>query len=94
MSTDPKKVALILMKKFNFTIHIIDSSTSKILLEDRLYNAGCDDALVCSTNNNVYLEFSRESETLELAIESAVKSINDANAEHIHIYVDNILYPF
>lgn len=82
------------MKKFNFTIHIIDSNTSKILLEDRLYNAGCDDALVCSTNNNFYLEFARESETLELAIESAIKSINDANAEHIHIYVDNIPYPF
>lgn len=82
------------MKKFNFTIHIIDLNTSKIGLEDRLYNAGCDDALVCSSNNNFYLEFARESETLELAIESAVKSINDANAKHIHIYVDSVLYPF
>lgn len=38
------------MQKFNFTIHIVDQNASHNGLEDRLYEAGCDDTLVCSIN--------------------------------------------
>ena len=69
------------MKKFNFTIHIVDQNASHDGLEDRLQEAGCDDALVCSINKNLYLEFSRESKTFDLAIESAVNNIKKANAK-------------
>lgn len=96
-----------MMKKFNFTIHIVDQNASHDGLEDRLYEAGCDDALedrlyetgcddalVCSSNNNVYLDFIRESKTLEFAIESAIQNINDANAKIICINVENAPYNF
>lgn len=82
------------MKKFNFTIHIVDLNISNSCLEDRLYSAGCNDALVCCYNNNFYLEFTRESKTLELAIESAVNNIKDANAKLIRIVVENLPYHF
>ncbi|WP_180063155.1 hypothetical protein [Acinetobacter sp. YH16042] len=76
------------MKKFSFTIHIVDLNASHNGFEDRLYEAGCDDALVCSINKNLYLEFSRESKTLDLAIESAVNNIKKANAKVIRIDVE------
>lgn len=82
------------MKKFNFTTHIIDLDTSNSSIEDRLYSVGCDDALVCCYNNSLYLEFTRESKTLELAIESAVNNIKDANAKVIRIDVENLPYHF
>lgn len=82
------------MKKFNFTIHIIDLNISNSCLEDRLYRAGCDDALLCCSNNDFYLKFTRESKTLELAIESAINNIKDANATIIRIDVENLPYHF
>lgn len=83
-----------MMQKFKFTIHIVDLNTSESCLEDRLYRAGCDDALVCSSNNNVYLDFIRESKTLEFAIESAIQNIHDVNAKIICINVENLPYNF
>ncbi len=80
------------MKKFNFTIFIRDLSTSDICIEDRLFEVGCNDASVCSTNDNIYLEFIREAETLDFAIQSAIKDIEMATAKSIQIKVNNKPY--
>ncbi len=80
---------LTLMKKFNFTISILDLSTSAICIEDRLFEVGCNDALVCSTNGDIYLDFIREAETLDRAIQSAIKDIEMASAKGIQINVNN-----
>lgn len=60
--------------------------------EDRLFEAGCNDALVCSTNDNIYLEFMREAETLDFAIHSAIQDIERATAKSIQIKVNNKSY--
>ncbi|WP_180174117.1 hypothetical protein [Acinetobacter sp. YH01024] len=80
------------MKKFNFTIFILDLSTSNICIEDRLFEVGCNDALVCSTNDDIYLDFIREAETLDRAIQSAIKDIEMASAKGIQINVNNKPY--
>lgn len=79
-------------EKFHFTIYIRDLSTSDICIEDRLFKAGCNDALVCSTNDNIYLEFMREAETLDFAIHSAIQDIEKATAKSIQIKVNNKPY--
>lgn len=80
------------MKKFNFTIFILDLSTSNICIEDRLFEVGCNDALVCSTNDDIYLDFIREAKTLDRAIQSAIKDIEMASAKGIQINVNNKPY--
>lgn len=44
-------------------------------LEDALFNAGCDDALVNFRNGTVYLDFDREANSLEEAILSAIQAV-------------------
>lgn len=52
-------------------------------LEDTLFEAGCDDALVCSYNQAVYLEFDREAESAEEAINSALANIRAAGFKQL-----------
>lgn len=80
------------MKKFSFTIFIRDLSSSDICIEDRLFAAGCNDALVCLINDDIYLEFQRTAENLDLAINSAIKDIEKATACSIQISINNKPY--
>jgi len=66
------------MNTCHFTIAIHDARTDMPGLEDRLFTAGCDDALVCSHNQKVYLEFDREADSAETAIRSALDNIRAA----------------
>lgn len=67
------------MNTCHFTIVIRDARTDTPGLEDRLFTAGCDDALVCSHNKTVYLEFDREADSAEIAIRSALDNIRAAD---------------
>ena len=40
-------------------------------------HAGCSDALVYSQNGRVYLDFDREADTKDQAIESALKALQN-----------------
>lgn len=66
------------MTLYHFSILIRDADKSIPDLEDKLFNAGCDDALVCFYNQTVYLEFDRYAETAQLAIQSAFDNIRQA----------------
>lgn len=66
------------MNNYHFTVVIRDARFDMVDLEDRLFEAGCDDALVCSYNNTVYLEFDREAESAAYAIKSALDNIRSA----------------
>mgnify|MGYP003438397710 FL=1 len=46
-------------------------------IEDLIYDAGCSDALVYSQNGRVYLDFDREADTKDQAIESALKALQN-----------------
>ena len=63
------------MNTYHFTIVIRDARADMPGLEDSLFNAGCDDALVCSHNQTVYLEFDREADSAATAIRSALDNI-------------------
>ena len=58
---------------FSLVLDGVNSETPK--LEDQLYEAGCDDALVCFYGRTVYLVFDRESESFRQAVLSAIQQI-------------------
>ena len=64
------------MNTYHFSILIRDTDLHD--LEDRLYEAGCDDALLCFYNQTPYLEFDREAESAEAAVRSALSNIRAA----------------
>jgi hypothetical protein len=59
-------------------------------LEDALFNAGCDDAILYSTNGQVCLEFDREAENLVSAVVSAIHAVESCGE---HIKVREVLPP-
>lgn len=67
------------MKNYHFVIMLDNARPNTEGLEDRLFEAGCDDALVCALNNSVYLEFDREAESAEQALTSAIKQVHAAD---------------
>ena len=62
---------------YHFTIVIRDAADSTNI-EDRLYEAGCDDALVCWRDRILYLEFDREAADAKTAVHSAFADIHRA----------------
>jgi len=73
------------MNSYHFTIVVRDARSDMEGLEDRLFEAGCDDALVCSYNHTTYLEFDREAETAEQAIKTALANIRSAGFKQLVI---------
>lgn len=64
---------------YQFTL-ILDGVDDKTLgLEDALFEAGCDDALINYKNGTVYLDFDREGDDLEEVILSAIKNTEASN---------------
>ena len=50
-------------------------------LEDILFEAGCDDALIFYKNNTVYLEFDRETTSFENAVFILLKASTSCSRE-------------
>ena len=48
------------MSTYHFTVVVRDARSDLADIEDKFFEAGCDDALLCSYNGTVYLEFDRE----------------------------------
>ena len=63
--------------QFTLILDGVDEKTPN--LEDSLFEAGCNDALINFKNGAVYLDFDREAEDLERAIMSAIRDIESAN---------------
>lgn len=69
------------MKNYEFTITLAGVSLATDNLEDRLFEAGCDDALLCFCGNLPYLEYVREADNAETAIRSALADLAEAGFE-------------
>lgn len=67
-----------IMKTFEFTLVLENIVELSDQMEDALYQAGCDDALLSFRNGIAYLEFDRDSENLESAIISAIQQVEQA----------------
>lgn len=63
------------MNIYDFTLVLSGVSLKTEDLEDRLYEANCDDALLCFCGDTPYLEFSRKANDAESAIASALKDL-------------------
>ena len=69
------------MKKldtYEFTLVLDGVDDQTVGLEDQLFEAGFDDALINFRNGTVYLDFSRESTSIDDAVISAIKSIENS----------------
>lgn len=64
-------------KKKNYTFSLILNGVNSITsdLENQIFEAGCDDAILYSKNGIVFLEFDRESNSLKSAILSAIGDV-------------------
>jgi hypothetical protein len=63
----------------NFVLVVSGVSEPDSRLEDELYEAGCDDAILAFRNAIAYLEFDRLAPSLEDAILSAVRAVERAD---------------
>ena len=57
------------MNTYHFTVVVRDARSDLADLEDSFFEAGCDDALLCTYNDTVYLEFDREAHDAVTAIQ-------------------------
>jgi len=79
------------MPLYHFTLTLSGVTCETEGLEDTLYENGCDDALICTYGNSVYVEFDRESHSLDDAIASAVENIESAGIGAIVESIDSAL---
>jgi len=63
--------------QFTLILKNVDANTPGI--EDSLYAAGCDDALINFRSGTVYLDFDRAASSLENAVVSAIKNVESAS---------------
>jgi hypothetical protein len=62
----------------SFRIFLDDAGEIDQTMEQRLFEASCDDALLCQRRGAVFLDFDREAESLAQAVESAISDISNA----------------
>ncbi|WP_228145949.1 MULTISPECIES: hypothetical protein [Acinetobacter Taxon 24] len=73
------------MNTYQFTVVVGDAPSDLSEIENQFFEAGCDDALLCSFNNTVYLEFCREAECAEKAIKSALDNIRSLGLKDLSV---------
>jgi hypothetical protein len=73
-----------MMKKYyQFTLVLKNVDEDTLELEDSLYEAGCDDALINFRSGTVCLDFDREAVSLEDAVVSAIKDVESSSVKAI-----------
>ncbi|WP_133366493.1 hypothetical protein [Qipengyuania sediminis] len=76
------------MQSYEFTIVATGLSVDDTDWEGRLYEAGCDDALVTLTRGLFVLRFDREAASIEEAIRSAIRDVTSTGARVIRVEPD------
>lgn len=81
------------MKVFQFTLILKNVDENTPQLEDHLYEAGCDDALINYRGGAVFLDFDREADSFEEAVISAIKNVKSSlvDAEIARIGPENLV---
>jgi len=77
-----------ILKTYSFQLVLSGVNMHTPNLEDSLFEAGCDDGLLCSYNQTVYITFMRESSSFEGAVLSAIHNIESCSLNVEVIYVD------
>lgn len=55
---------------------------------DKLYEAGCDDGSILSRENVTMVQFDRESQTLDSALNSAIRDVEQAGFAVARVEID------
>jgi predicted DNA-binding transcriptional regulator AlpA len=76
------------MNTYEFSMILGGVNAATAHLEDSLFEAGCNDGMICTYNSTVYIEFSREADSYKKAIVSAVKDIESSSIKAKVISVD------
>ena len=76
------------MTSYQFTIIASGLDPEADDFEDRLYEAGCDDATLSFQKGRIILEFTREARSFAHALVSAIRNIRAAGARVEHIEPD------
>ncbi len=63
---------------YRFTLSLSGATPDTENFEDKLFEAGCNDALVCFYGGLPYLEFDREADSAYQAITSAILGVQEA----------------
>lgn len=66
------------MKTYEFVVTLSKGTPHSDDLAESLYEAGCDDGSVWSHGDTVQIGFSRQAESLEAAIRSALSDVQNA----------------
>jgi|SRR5450830_1083887 predicted DNA-binding transcriptional regulator AlpA len=69
------------MKMHEFSIIASGLNPEAEDFETRFFNAGCDDATISFQKGHIIVDFSREAESFDDAIASAVEAVNKAGAK-------------
>jgi hypothetical protein len=75
------------MKSYDFTLVLADVSDITDDQGDALFEAGCDDGTIVSRDGQVLIDFTRESASLEQAINSAAADVVRAGFQVDHVEV-------
>lgn len=74
-------------QSYQFTLILKNVNEGTANIEDSIYEAGCDDALINFRNNAVFLDFDREATSFEEAVITAIKQVESASVKAIVISV-------
>ena len=76
-----------MMKSYDFKLVLAGTSDLADDQGDALFEAGCDDGTIVSRDGEVFVRFSRESVSLEQAINSAAHDVARAGFQVDHVEV-------
>jgi hypothetical protein len=75
-------------KAFEFTLILPSVGELTDQLTDALYESGCDDALVGCQNGMLFLDFRRDADSMESAVQSAIADVQSAGIATTNIRVE------
>jgi hypothetical protein len=70
---------------FSFVVRVAGIDPEDASHADRLFEAGCDDAIVFLQNNQLFVEFDRHAKSYEAAVESATRNIEAAGGSILFV---------
>jgi hypothetical protein len=79
------------MKMFEFTVIATGLDPSAASFEDRLYEAGCDDATVAFQKGAIVVDFAREAKNFGHALASAIANVRAAGMVVTHVEPDDLV---
>jgi hypothetical protein len=75
------------MKSYDFKLVLVGGPDISDAQEDALFQSGCDDGTIVTRNGRVFVRFSRNSSSLEQAINTAAADVERAGFQVDHVEV-------